>query len=242
MEEQTTLKIGIFDADGTLFDTVDSVTKVFADIIFKRYGLDEKTSERFFKETGGLALDQQFKLLLMNEAGMILENEETNEMAEELRERIKDFPTPLFAEAIETAKLLYEILGCRLFISSNARQDRLNARVVRHMHPNYFSVWLGTDREVKIKKGIGHLMYFAGNLGLTPYDFFARAFFVSDGPPDMRLALKYGILPIGIATSVSADMLREAGAQFVISSLSELPDLIKDFNTRVLAIGPRPTA
>ncbi|MEK6846180.1 MAG: hypothetical protein AABY26_05445, partial [Nanoarchaeota archaeon] len=58
-------------------------------------------------------------------------------------------------------------------------------------------------------------------------EFFSRAFYVGDGPADMRYAKEHGILAIGITNTVSGEKLKEAGAEHIIERLEQVLPLLE---------------
>jgi phosphoglycolate phosphatase-like HAD superfamily hydrolase len=73
-----------------------------------------------------------------------------------------------------------------------------------------------------IPKGLGHIEVFARTTKRKRKEFCQKAFLVGDGPGDMKLACQAEIYAIGLTKTVSESVLREAGAQEIIHSFSEL--------------------
>jgi phosphoglycolate phosphatase-like HAD superfamily hydrolase len=80
----------------------------------------------------------------------------------------------------------------------------------------------------------------AERLGVLPEELAATGVFVGDLPNDMELARKAGFLAIGRLTGPNADSLTAAGAQHVISDLTELEPLLNSLNaaTRIDVADP----
>ena len=70
-----------------------------------------------------------------------------------------------------------------------------------------------------------HFEEFAKCRGIPLKEFLKNSFLVSDGPNDMTLAQKAGIFAIGITNTVSADKLKSAGADLVVSDIGKLANL-----------------
>lgn len=221
---------GIFDGDGVIFDNVEENAQRFANILNRDYGISKETAVRIYKENGGLVLTSIFEAAFA-EYGVTVSTDEIEKMALEFRSGIKDDQVKFFPDAQKVLRFLYCEFQMKLFLSSNSRMERLQKKLKDIKSCNFSAVLGSSDT---IKKGIAHFMYFAGIMGKKPEEFFNRAFFVSDGLPDIYLALEFGIFPIGITTSVPEEKLREAGALVVIKSLSELPRILRPNDPRVI--------
>jgi len=58
-------------------------------------------------------------------------------------------------------------------------------------------------------------------VGLSLEQFAQQSVYFGDGPGDMRLAKEAGIFAIGVAQTVSPDLLKEAGADLVIEKIGD---------------------
>jgi phosphoglycolate phosphatase-like HAD superfamily hydrolase len=137
-------------------------------------------------------------------------------------------PTRLFPEVPTVLNSLRQS-GCVIVISSNNPDDTFGNRLAGVGLTNQYDIALGTDRE----NGIGkedHPRVAAERLGVLPEELAATGVFVSDLPGDMQLARKVGLLAIGRLTGTNGDSMMAAGAQHVITDLTELEPLLNALN------------
>lgn len=215
-------KYGIFDADGTLFDNMPLCAEAFYEII-KNSNLPQSTKEikRIYLETNGMNLNDQFKLIF-NKYGVKYSDTLINKLNKDffaLRDNSPKWQNaPLFPDTKKLLKILRKN-SIRLFISSGSNTDEIIFRLKKAGIFEYFEIVQGAE---KIPKGQKHIELFAKFCGLATQNFASQAFLISDGPNDMALAKKTGIFAIGITNTVSAKMLKSAGANAIINYLQKI--------------------
>ncbi|RLI08189.1 hypothetical protein DRO32_02670 [Candidatus Bathyarchaeota archaeon] len=91
----------------------------------------------------------------------------------------------------------------------------------------FFDVLVARDFVEEVKPNPGHLSRVLEELGVRPEE----AIVVGDTVFDIRCAKKVGAIAIGITTGRSSEEeLRKAGADYVISSLTQLPALLLEIS------------
>jgi phosphoglycolate phosphatase-like HAD superfamily hydrolase len=92
-----------------------------------------------------------------------------------------------------------------------------------------FRLLLGTDAGVPdMAKGPGHFRLIREALGLHENDLRQRSVFVGDGVYDMEVARAACILAVGRLSGGNSAALREAGADYLITSLAELQPILAE--------------
>jgi phosphoglycolate phosphatase len=119
--------------------------------------------------------------------------------------------------------------GYVVVISSNNPDETFRDRLVGVGLTDDCDFALGTDVEKGITKE-DHPRLAAERLGVLPEELAVTGVFVGDLPGDMELARKAGLLAIGRLTGANADSLIAAGAQHVITNLTELEPLLNSVN------------
>ncbi|MCX7969899.1 MAG: HAD-IA family hydrolase, partial [Armatimonadetes bacterium] len=108
-------------------------------------------------------------------------------------------------------------------------RNSMNAvKTVLSRHPLPFDVIVTRDHVRSLKPNPEHLLFALRQLNVNPFRHRFCTSFVGDHPSDMQVALKIGLVPIGIAhDKLSRQNLQRAGAFAVIERLSELAHLLR---------------
>lgn len=212
---------GIFDLDGTLVDTMSSYINTFTTLLGREpYEIPQEKSEKFYKETAGTPIDKQFFGILQKYTpGLLVTAEKlVNKFFELVDTEVNYKPFP-------EAKTVIEALYARnlvMFVSTGSRQSIAEKKLRQNNLKDYFSLVLGSDRIPKSQK---HIEEFRKLLNIESDEFARNAFFVGDGPTDMKIAKECGIFAIGITNTLDAETLKRTGANITIKNLKELLEL-----------------
>ena len=209
----------VFDADGTLFDTMPGYRETFSDLVHRYFGVDKDVARRFYFATAGMNLSEQFRELLKQE-GKSFTEVDIAKMYEEFFEISEELPANLFNDVRQLLDDLRK-KGVKMFITSGTKTDILDRRLKETNLGHYFTMVLGSEI---VLKSIAHIISFAEAIGISSNDFASQGCIVGDGSGDMKLACKANMLAVGITRTVNTDALRQAGADVVVGSLSELVD------------------
>ena len=212
------VKIIIFDADGTIFDSMPFTAKIFADVL-EKYGIRRKNCEDYIYATAGTPAEKVFGGILKKY------NKPTKGIKKIISQFFdlleKDSPA-LFNDAVTTLKKLKKY---RKIISTNLRQDILNTRIKSNNLGIYLDKYLGTNG---FKSKEEHFKEIKRIYGMSDKEFTENAILVGDGKRDMEFARKYKIIGVGKLGSTDAKTLKEAGATYIINSLSEIFKLLEN--------------
>ncbi|MFN3420432.1 MAG: HAD family hydrolase [Armatimonadota bacterium] len=98
---------------------------------------------------------------------------------------------------------------------------------VLNRHPLPFDVIVTRDHVRSLKPNPEHLLFALKQLNVKPMQSPWRFAFVGDHPSDIQVALRIGLVPIGVAhDKLSRQNLQRAGAFAVVGRLSELAHLL----------------
>ena len=90
-----------------------------------------------------------------------------------------------------------------------------------------FRLSLGTDEGVpRMRKGAGHFDSINASLALSYGELAARSVFVSDSVHDMQVEQEAGVVAVGRVTADNRDVLQQAGVEYLIRDLREMPVLL----------------
>lgn len=217
----TEFKYAVFDLDGTLIDSVQYCQKAFADVAATR-GVAEDEARQFYARTTGTPLDEQLKMLLLAKGVSYSEQEITVLKAGFNAEFIK-YEITFFPGAKRLIQELYP-RGVTTMISSASSDVTVEKRIRDGKLTSYISLFHGGTA---IPKGQAHIDSFAKGLNISSADLAANGFFCGDGETDMRIAVNAGFYPIGVSGTVSAELLKAAGAKRVVAKIGDLLEDLK---------------
>ena len=213
------MRYGIFDVDGTLFDSMSQYLEIFARCLYP-LGISTDESKNFFRQTAGMPLSEQFYSILFQTTQFKISP--TSTIVQELVKKffkISDQESPMLFPTVRKVLRKLRKEGFQLFATSGYRDEVLHQRFQGAKIDSLFQCILGSSR---IRKGPRHIEFFANNCGVSFKEFCSKAFYVGDGPGDMIIAAKCGIFGIGITTTVPKEKLKQKGAKKIIRSLDEL--------------------
>lgn len=217
----TEFRYVVFDFDGTLVDSVGLCKKVFAQLT-ARLGITSAEASEFCTRTAGTPLEEQFKTLFKWKR--VAYNEETIVvLCSEFFSKYKEHKTKFFSGA---KRLLRELsrLGIVIMISSGNTDSIIAKRLSDGGVAPCIAICCGSTN---IPKSPAHISYFANKLCVSIEDLGANGCYCGDGGTDMKIAVATGLYPIGVSTTVRAELLITSGAARVVTNLA---DLLEDFD------------
>jgi len=217
-----------FDKDGTLIDSNNAITKAWGKIINEDFGIDTKEAEKVF---GVTALGQQTSVqlaLTLKEHNIDFPNdklfEKANEIAIRMGQEVKANPFP------EVFDILCDLKksGYFIFISSGHQESVVKEDLERTGLIKYVNYYAGVrPTQPEFRKGKSHFEAAANNFGVDFSEFIKETVFIGDTPEDLSAAKNSGIISIARIGTLSREKLLQLGANFVISDLSDLPEILK---------------
>lgn len=215
----------IFDRDGTLFDSQETYTQVFCELLQQNFGIDSEKARKYYLETFGKHLGAQFQEAVFKFAGQQIKSEELEAAFWDL---VKEEPAKLLHGAAETLKELKR-RGYKIAVWTNARLDVLEAKTKEFGLDRFvdfqISEAIGGGRETK-----GPVLFerVAKHFGITPAVLSHKAVVIGDGERDIEAGNLCNALTIGITTGTKGEEeLRNAGAKLIINRLPELLEILK---------------
>ena len=221
------IKAVIFDLDGTLADfnldykTVRTDVKSFltkeglpSSILSTRESIFEmlKKTEIFLKNNGKSA-----EVKRIREKALKIAEEHELEAAKN---------TSLLPGVRETLKALRKMkLKLALFTINSEKSAKYILQ--RFKIAKFFDVLIPRNRVRYVKPNEEHLKVTLDALGVNPEE----AIVVGDGSSDMKCSRELKVIAVGLPTGISSlKELINSGANYIITSITDLPMLIEDIN------------
>jgi phosphoglycolate phosphatase len=216
------IKYIISDLNGTLVDAMPIYTRVFCDVVKRHTGIESPKIAAYSIAATGTPWDEQFSHILESHK---LPQDEVPKMMDEFCNIIYEERYSLFPGAEELLKL-FKTKGFKIFVTSGSGTGPMLKRLYEVGVFQYIDFLIGFDI---YKKGLKHIEMLAEKEGLSLKELALQSVYFGDGPGDMRLAREAGIFAIGIAQTVEPELLKEAGANLVLTKIEDA--LKKDWNT-----------
>lgn len=224
------IKAVIFDLDGTLIDF---------NIDYKRIRAEART----FLTSQGIPSclfsrnESVFEMLKKTEIYM-RNNGASDEKIEVLRRKVFETAEKSELEAARTTQLLPGVaetlkilkkMNVKMGISTiNSRKSA--SYVLERFHIAHFFDAVATRDDVpEVKPNPLHVETVLKTLGVKPFE----ALMVGDWSGDMKTAKEIGLIAVGLPTGfATVKQLIESGANYIITSLIDLPTLIQQINRK----------
>ena len=223
-----TVKAVVFDLDGTLADFNLDYMAVRAEVreFLIREGIpasvlvvNESIFEMLKKAQIYLRNTRKSESKIDHVRNKVLDIAEQREL-----EAARD--TGLIPGAVDTMKTLAR-MGLKLGLCTINSEKAVGLILKRFRIADYFDAVVPRNRVKQVKPNVEHLEATLKALKVRPDE----AMVVGDGSVDMRCASELGVLAVGIPTEQSSpDQLMRAGANYVVTSIADLPTLIEDIN------------
>lgn len=210
----------VFDMDGTVVDSMKLYARTFTKMM-KEFGISAKTSKEFYTRSAGTPLEQQLKIILTNN-NIHVDELQVRALVARFRKEASRDKTRFFPRA---RKIILELArrGTVVMISSGAFDESIAERLEAGGLTSAVPFYCGSS---VIPKGPAHIAELAKKTCVRPEDLARYGCFCGDGETDMRIAVQTGLYPIGVAGTVTADLLYAAGAKRVVGRIGEL---LQDF-------------
>lgn len=205
----------IFDFDGTLADTTDTILRTYR-MAIKEMGIESRTDEEC-KATIGIPLREGFRQLYPD-----FSEAELDKCVATYRRIFNDNKADLVPKLYPGVKDTLEELS-KLDIQMSVASSRSRESLVEFCDDNgitkYLSLILGADDVTHAKPNPEPVILTLQKLGKDA----ARTFVVGDMPVDIAMGCGAGCRTVGVTYGNSSRYaLEEAGATFIIDSMPEL--------------------
>jgi HAD superfamily hydrolase (TIGR01509 family) len=218
----------IFDCDGVLVDSERITNQIFCTML-NELGLPV-TIEDMFERFVGLSMPQCFELITEMHG-----RPPPSTFVDELRQRaaaaLKEQITPI--PGVEEALTGLKVPCC---VASSGDHEKIRLTLgatglLKRFEDRIFSV----DDVARPKPAPDVFLFAARRLGVQP----SACAVVEDTPTGVRAAVAAGMQVFGFAANTPAHRLREAGAHYIFSEMTQLLQLLNTAQPRAPADGPR---
>lgn len=213
------LKAVLFDLDGTLLDTRDLILASMRYAYTTVLGAETLPSDQDFLSLVGIPLKTQMEMLAA---------ERSQEMFDAYLKRNDQIQDKLLKGFDGTAATLLALQeqGYRMAVVTSKRHVAAMNGLAHIGLAAYFEFLLGADDTSEHKPQPGPLLDAAAIMDLEPEE----CTYLGDSAYDMLAARAANMFAVGALWGMSTpEALAEAGAEILISHISQLPDAILNF-------------
>lgn len=211
-------KLLLFDFDGTLCDTRESIVRTYH-MVFEKCGLEDK-DDNLLASTIGMPLVKAYPFLFPS----MTPEESTNAVAvhRSFWDARQDILQPkLFPGVVETLAELYS-RGFVMTIASARRSDTLKHYLDIFGVEQYFDLVLGVEDVVNAKPDPEAVLVTLKHYACSP----ENALMVGDMPVDILMGVGAGVATCGVTYGNSCrEDLSASGADYVLDDFSEILDI-----------------
>jgi phosphoglycolate phosphatase len=211
------IKYIVFDLNGTLIDAMSIYTRVFCDVLKRRTEIEDPDIPNIVKYSvaaTGTPWDEQFAYVL--DLHKYPKNE-VPKLMDEFCDIVNEEKYLLYPKVKELLQAFKE-KGYRILITSGSSTGAMIKRIYDLGILNNIDFLLGFDTYKKSKK---HMEMLAESENMSLEEFAKQSIYFGDGPGDMRIAKGSGLYAIGVAQTVSSEILKDAGADLVLEKIGD---------------------
>ena len=209
------MKAILFDLDGTVLDTREMILNSFRYAYSTVFGTDTLPPEDKLLSLIGIPLKTQME---------IIAPDKSEEMFEAYIKNNREVQHTLLKGFDGMAEALAALLdkGLRLAVVTSKRHEPAVEGLELMELAHYFELVCGSDDTKEHKPKPEPLLEAARQMGLTAHE----CAYVGDSPFDMQAARAASMYAVGVLWGIfSKEVLLDAGAEVLLSAVSELPEL-----------------
>jgi HAD superfamily hydrolase (TIGR01549 family) len=221
------VKAVVFDLDGTLVSFNLDYMVVRAEVrgFLIRSGLPASV----------LSPNESVFEMLKKVAIFLRNSGKSDRAVEKVRDSVLAIAERYELEAAKTTSLLPGVVealnalreeGLKLGLCTINGEKSVKYILERFRIAGFFDVLTPRDKVRYVKPNTEHLEATLKDLEVTP----AEAVLVGDGVGDMQVARQLGVIAVGLSARTSRKELTASGANYVITSLTDVPTLIRNIN------------
>ncbi|MDQ7837088.1 MAG: HAD family hydrolase [Thermodesulfobacteriota bacterium] len=216
------IKAVVFDWDGTIVNTMPLKINNAASMFEEIYNADAENVSLSYRKYSGVSRKELFNLIAIENMGRELSLLEFNRLSSEftLRNTTSYKENRVFDEKNRELLQWLAARGFELFVSSSAVKEEICELAVFLDIKKYFKEMLGASGD--FIKGKAHMSYIKNKYGLKT----DQIMFVGDEKADMRLVGRLGVICVGIVNGNPDSALDREFADYVISDLSQLREIL----------------
>ena len=213
------IKLIIFDLDGTLINSIEDITNAL-NYAFGPYGISDLTTSEVTKLIG----EGPLKLVqdVLTERNLL---SDTKVLVTRFIDYYTSHPADKTVLYPGTGEMLEAFKGLKMAIVTN-KTEELSRRILKKFELDaYFDMVVAVDTIAQRKPSPGPVMHVLSAFNLTPED----AIIVGDSAIDIQTGKASFVRTVAVTHGYGKDGFQKE-ADFIISSLPELIDIVKREN------------
>ena len=210
------IKACVFDLDGTLADTLESMAYI-TNAIMRKFQLKEQPAEKFKYYCGEGASMLMKRCLLDSGDEKLIHLEEGQKMYREMFAENPMYKVTVYDGIMEVLQTLKE-KGLQLGVCSN-KPHPATVKVMETMFPGLFEIVLGQSDDIARKPAPDGALKIAETFGVSPEE----CMYIGDTRTDMLTGKAAGMFTVGVLWGFrDREELEKSGADAVVEHPHEL--------------------
>jgi HAD superfamily hydrolase (TIGR01549 family) len=206
-------KAVLFDKDGVLIDSLDTVFTAFNQTI-EHFGLDKIPRQKFISEFWGV-LGAEAIYVSHSKPGV--NPKDVTEYYNISRDRLEGM-TKLFPATTEVLTSLKHKMGCKLGVVTSSKKDLAISLLSKFNISQFFDAVIGGDEVTSPKPAPDAILLACQNLGIQPWE----ALFVGDTKVDLQAGKAAKCKTAIVTSSMSDDDVKKLEGAILLKDIKDI--------------------
>lgn len=222
-KDLTKVSFVICDWDGTLVDSMPAYVRCFVKAL-EEFGIDPDILKNYYMSTSGTPLHNQIRDVVKKFAGKDLTD--SNELEKQFFDHYLQMGDIQTLDGAKDTLVCLKKNGYKIVVWSGTRTDILGNKLKQTRLGDYVDFYIGNvPGDDRMVKGPGPFAQIAKHFQIPVKKLQRESIVIGDRIGDIEAGKNSGTRTIGLGPQ--REKLAQAGADFTISNIDELPSLFK---------------